>query len=187
MQIVRAGEYRRMPWKNGGGETFEVAVFPPEASLNQFDWRISMARVASDGPFSIFPGIDRTLSILEGAGLWLEVDEADSIRLEPKSAPYRFSAERSASARLISGAILDLNVMTRIGRFDHLVEILTVDQGLEINCRDYACVIVANESSINHGDTKLDRNDAIILRNGEKIEIRAENNSAILLVKIAEL
>ena len=50
-----------MPWKNGGGETAEIAVSPPGAALDDFDWRLSMARVETDGPFSAFPGIDRTL------------------------------------------------------------------------------------------------------------------------------
>ncbi len=44
-----------MPWKNGGGETAEIAVFPPSADLSEFGWRISMATVSSDGPFSAFP------------------------------------------------------------------------------------------------------------------------------------
>ena len=68
MQVLRAENYRRMPWKNGGGETTEIAVFPAGAGLDDFDWRVSMARVESSGPFSVFPGIDRTLAILEGEG-----------------------------------------------------------------------------------------------------------------------
>ncbi|MBM7325185.1 HutD family protein, partial [Agrobacterium sp. S2] len=49
-----------MPWKNGGGVTTEIIVHPAKASMADFDWRISMANVAQDGPFSIFPGVDRT-------------------------------------------------------------------------------------------------------------------------------
>ncbi len=69
MRILRAADHKRMPWKNGGGETVEIAVAPQDAALGDFDWRISMATVAADGPFSIFPGIDRTLSILSGSGM----------------------------------------------------------------------------------------------------------------------
>ena len=68
MRILRAESYRRMPWKNGGGETTEIAVSPEGAGLDDFDWRVSMARVESSGPFSLFAGIDRTLAILEGEG-----------------------------------------------------------------------------------------------------------------------
>ena len=61
-----------MPWKNGGGTTAEIAAFPDGAGFNAFDWRISLAEVASDGPFSAFPGIDRTLMLVEGARLALD-------------------------------------------------------------------------------------------------------------------
>ncbi len=72
--LLKAENHRRMPWKNGGGVTVEIAVHPQGASVDDFDWRVSMATVASHGPFSIFPGIDRTLSVLEGDGILLDVD-----------------------------------------------------------------------------------------------------------------
>ena len=64
MKIIRARDCRTTPWKNGGGSTTEIAVEPSGASLDTFAWRISVARVAADGPFSEFPGIDRTLAVL---------------------------------------------------------------------------------------------------------------------------
>jgi environmental stress-induced protein Ves len=66
VKVVCASECRTTAWKNGGGSTTEIAVAPMGASLDDFDWRVSMARVASDGPFSEFAGIDRTLDILKG-------------------------------------------------------------------------------------------------------------------------
>ena len=62
MRVLRAADYPRMPWKNGGGETAEILVEPAGAPLDSFDWRLSMARVAADGPFSLFPGVERTPS-----------------------------------------------------------------------------------------------------------------------------
>ena len=69
-----------MRWKNGGGETAEIAVSPPGAALDAFDWRLSMAKVETDGPFSAFPGIDRTLAILEGEGIRLSVGGEPPLR-----------------------------------------------------------------------------------------------------------
>jgi uncharacterized protein len=51
MRVLTPSDYKRMPWKNGGGETTEIAVFPPGASLDAIAWRLSMASVAADGPF----------------------------------------------------------------------------------------------------------------------------------------
>ena len=77
MHILRAENYRRMRWKNGGGETAEIAVSPDSAGLDDFDWRVSMATVEAGGPFSMFAGVDRTLSILEGEGILLVVEGRD--------------------------------------------------------------------------------------------------------------
>ncbi|WP_431460998.1 HutD family protein, partial [Klebsiella pneumoniae] len=33
MRILRAADYRSMPWKNGGGVTTEIAVSPAGAGL----------------------------------------------------------------------------------------------------------------------------------------------------------
>ncbi len=125
MKILRAADHKRMPWKNGRGETVEIAVFPPAASVEDFDWRISMATVAEDGPFSVFPDIDRTLSILEGAGMELAVDGRDTAVLTQASPPHAFAADAPTTARLVEGTIVDLNIMTRRGRFSHSVESVT--------------------------------------------------------------
>ena len=55
-----------MPWKNGLGETLEVARSPDGHSLDAFDWRVSVAPVIAGGAFSVFPGIERTIAVIEG-------------------------------------------------------------------------------------------------------------------------
>jgi hypothetical protein len=121
MNILRSASYRRMAWKNGGGETTEIAIAPAGATLDKFDWRVSMARVGTSGPFSIFPGIDRTLAVIEGDGIVLHPAGRGEIRLDTGSAPYAFPADLAVGATLIGGAIDDLNVMTRRGRYRHLL------------------------------------------------------------------
>ena len=121
MQVLRAESYRSMPWKNGGGVTTEIIVSPAGAALDDFDWRISMAKVESGGPFSSFAGIDRTLSVLEGEGIILSIAEMAPARLDKASPPLPFPADVSTDATLIGGPIVDLNVMTRRGRCSHSV------------------------------------------------------------------
>lgn len=127
MKLLRAKDYKRMPWKNGGGETVEIAIFPEKASLADFDWRVSMATVATDGPFSSFPGIDRTLSILQGKGMRLMIEGRKPALLTGETAPLPFPADVATSATLVDGPIVDLNVMTRRGRLTHSVQRLALD------------------------------------------------------------
>jgi uncharacterized protein len=122
MQILRAADYRRMPWKNGGGETREILVVPPGAALDSFDWRVSLATVGCDGPFSAFAGVQRTLCVIRGAGIRLHVTDAPPRTLLESSEPFAFDGAASTSASLLDGPIVDLNVMSRQGRFQHRVK-----------------------------------------------------------------
>ena len=94
------------------------------ADLDTFDWRISRAEVATNGPFSLFPGVDRTLVLWTGGGLRLQAPDASSIVIVSGGAA-RFAADAEHVATLIDGAITDLNVMTRRARATHDVSIVT--------------------------------------------------------------
>ena len=117
-RVIRNEDLVRVPWKNGGGTTAEVAAFPEGSGFDTFGWRISMADVASDGPFSVFPGIDRTLIVVEGYGIELDV-EGIAYRLDEASPKLSFSGDDITTGRLLAGPIRDLNVMTRRGQFRH--------------------------------------------------------------------
>jgi environmental stress-induced protein Ves len=132
MRVLRAQDYREMPWKNGGGTTTEIFVSPAGAGIDDFDWRISMARVDSGGPFSLFAGIDRTLSILEGDGIILNVGGRIPIGLTTRSEPLPFPADEETHAVLIGGPVTDLNVMTRRGLATHTVQRIMVAEPIEI-------------------------------------------------------
>jgi environmental stress-induced protein Ves len=105
MRIIRAPDYKTMPWKNGGGTTTEIVVSPEGASLDDFDWRLSMAHVGTDGPFSGFPGIDRTLSVLNGAGIRLVFADGEAATIDVGSRPFGFAADRSVTGKLVAGPI----------------------------------------------------------------------------------
>ena len=117
-RVFRNEDLVRVPWKNDGGTTAEVAAFPEGSTFETFGWRISMADVASDGPFSLFPGIDRTLILVEGDGIELDV-EGIAYPLDRVSPKLSFSGDDVTIGRLLSGPIRDLNVMTRRGQFRH--------------------------------------------------------------------
>lgn len=115
-----------MPWKNGGGVTREIACVPGGADLERFDWRISIAQVAADGPFSAFPGVDRTITLLEGAGMRLFTPEgAVDQRLDQALQPWSFAGEWPIHSTLLGGECHDFNVMTRRSRCRARVTCLT--------------------------------------------------------------
>lgn len=118
VRIIRNADYPTRPWKNGGGTTRDIAVSPPGASLDDFDWRLSLAQVDRDGPFSRFDNVERTLVLLSGAmTLHEQGRRIDLVRHEP----VMFEGERVVEATVPGGATLDFNVMTRRGRTRHSV------------------------------------------------------------------
>ncbi len=138
-----------------GGETLEIAVHPEGAGLDEFDWRVSMALVASGGPFSTFPSVDRTLCVLEGEGLELGIDGAPPILLSPDSRPLSFPADVRTEARLVQGPVRDLNVMTRRGLFNHSVERLDAHDLFEARERPRLRLVVCTRGVIDAGDGRV--------------------------------
>lgn len=98
-----------MPWKNGKGKTLELFRFPQENS-KAFLFRLSIAGVNEDGPFSIFPSIDRTLFLVSGHGMILESTN-QKIHLNQKWQAFHFAGEDAINCRLINGPCQDFNVM----------------------------------------------------------------------------
>ena len=113
------------PWKNGGGSTREIACWPPGAGLDDFGWRVSIATIAAPGPFSVFPGVDRSIMLLDGAGVRLvSADGKVDHRLDAAHVPFAFDGAAEVDCRVIDGPTTDFNVMTRRGRFAADVDVL---------------------------------------------------------------
>jgi len=109
-RLLTPADYRRMPWRNGGGRTTEIATHPAGAALDAFDWRVSVADIVKDGPFSRFAGIDRTIVPIAGAGMRLDGD-GHAVLLAALFEPYAFRGEDAITCTLVDGPVRDFNLM----------------------------------------------------------------------------
>ncbi|MDX8518080.1 HutD/Ves family protein [Mesorhizobium dulcispinae] len=188
MQILRAADYRVMPWKNGGGTTTEIAVSPNGAGLDDFDWRVSMARVATSGPFSSFAGIDRTLSVLEGEGIVLDIAGQPASRLTAASAPLSFPGDVPTGATLVGGPITDLNVMTRRSRMTHTVERLPLSGEMRIEQGAGTTLILPVGGGLKvfaDGASSLGPLDTLVVdRNGPKLRLQPEGQGLLFVIRL---
>ncbi|OWV61247.1 HutD-family protein [Rhizobium sp. N122] len=189
MRILRAGDHKRMPWKNGGGETVEIAVSPEEAGLAGFDWRVSMATVAADGPFSIFPGIDRTLVILDGNGIVLDIEGKTPVLLTTASDPLAFPADIPVAARLQDGAITDLNVMTRRAGLAHRLVRIEIDGGRIVPLTSSTGLLLCHRGTLSfrQGDETgtLASGDALLMADAAGSELKIDGKARCYLASIA--
>lgn len=115
MKILSPSSYRVMPWKNGGGVTTELYVHPEDAGLTggEFLWRVSIAEVARDGPFSRFDGYDRRIMLIEGHGMVLEGGPEGPIDVTAKYEPRHFLGDWDVAGRLCDGPVRDFNLLSR--------------------------------------------------------------------------
>jgi environmental stress-induced protein Ves len=114
LNIISPSQFKTLPWKNGKGSTKEL-LFENIIGEEAFAWRLSMAPVTEDGPFSDFSGYDRTLILVEGNGIVLRHDNGQSSGLMRRFDSANFDGSWITEATLLEGEITDFNVMTRQG------------------------------------------------------------------------
>ena len=111
--VIPANEYRRERWRNGLGWTREIHAHAAAGSPGDWEWRLSIAEIEQDAPFSAFPGIDRELVLLSGNGLRLRFDDGEVRELHPPHDRLRFAGERAVTGELLDGPTQDFNLMWR--------------------------------------------------------------------------
>lgn len=187
MRLIRDAEQVRMPWKNGGGETIEIARGPEGSTLDTFEWRISRAQIDRPGAFSRFDGIDRTLAILEGEGVSLSI-EGQEVCLTAASSPFSFDGGAAISSRLLKGPVTDLNVMTKRGRCSHRVETVPAGKSSLLSSGEGRIVVLFSAGraliDIRHSLMHLEPNDAAILEQDEVATITPEDAGKIYRIEI---
>ncbi|AKJ07910.1 hypothetical protein ATI61_107354 [Archangium gephyra] len=129
MRRLGPDDYRDMPWKNGGGVTRELWKLPHPSDPARFLARVSIATVGASGPFSLFPGVDRTLMILDGAGVALTVDGTREVVLDQRLRPFEFPGEADIQCRLLGGPVRDFNLMVDRARAQGSLEVVQLAPG----------------------------------------------------------
>src|SRR3546814_5880552 len=109
---IAANGYRRERGRNGLAWTREVHAQRPRPG-GDWAWRLSIAEIERDAPFSAFPGVDRELVLLHGNGLRLRFDDGESHLLGPPHGRLRFAGERPLTGELVAGPTHDFNLMWR--------------------------------------------------------------------------
>ena len=186
VRMLPAQDRQPTAWKNGGGITREVAAEPPGADLAEFDWRVSFADVAAGGPFSVFAGVDRIITLVAGQGMELLVDGALPRVAEPYE-PFAFPGDASVDCRLLSGPIVDFNVMSRRGKIGATVEIAVTPRELApLSGETVLVVALGGQVALSwRGDepmkTVLEHYDAVALTDGARVTIEPDGTAAVVI------
>ena len=123
-RVWRRADLCASPWRNGGGITYEIAVGPETGTVQDFDWRVSVAEIDAPGPFSTFAGVDRIIALIDGPAMLLTVDGAP--RRLALLDQLAFAGDSDTICDIPHGRTRDLNVMTRRGSVDASLEFVEV-------------------------------------------------------------
>lgn len=143
-RIIKADEYRTMPWKNGRGVTTELFVKNCSDS-DKYIYRLSIAGVTENGQFSDFSGYDRKLIMLEGNGVRLKHSEGKKSSILTTSNIAEFSGDEETHAELVNGPIRDFNIMTLREKCRSAAEVIHGTKKLSLSCDEL--LIYAKTSS----------------------------------------
>lgn len=164
-------DFKTVPWKNGGGVTTDLLMQPADATHETFDLRLGRAPITSEGPFSSYPGIDRTITLIRGIRLELEFG-ATSMLLTPL-APQSFDSGLAPYSRIPDGPVEVVNVMTRRGKWMSSVEVLKGAQHKAMSAGDgdiYFVYVLDGEAHAHNGvSVRVPAGQALIVEGGSAV------------------
>ncbi len=185
MQLICAADYRKMRWANGRGTTHEILRSP---DTDCWQWRLSLATIVDNAPFSTLPGIDRVLVVAKGAGMVLTVDGEDIEVLA--HGVVRFDGESAVTCRLIDGPVRDLNLMSRRPRRSTL-DVATIQRGEPlrpdttgesslITVLSGSLTVTTNAGMVPHMVLAHDL-DSVLLEHGEAVTISSRGAAVVAI------
>jgi hypothetical protein len=181
MHIIRLQDCPPSTWKNGGGSTRQLLAYPPGASLDSFTYRVSVAEVDSDGPFSHFPGIDRSLAILNGDGLALMKGGQLFATLLAGQPPLAFDGALPLAGLRLGGKVRDFNVMSRQGQASHCCRQLVLAAGSHPLPLPPRSLLFVASGQLHLAGTVLQQMEALWLEQATDVVLHCTEATSLLL------
>jgi environmental stress-induced protein Ves len=114
IKIIPPAQFNTSLWKNGQGKTTELAI-SEHSSIDNFNWRLSIATISNDGLFSKFIGYNRQHVVLSGNGILLKHQNLAKKKSEDRLPQLlnfaSFSGDNTTFGELINGPITAFNLM----------------------------------------------------------------------------
>lgn len=174
IKIIPADTFKTLPWKNGKGETTELAI-NSGGTLENFQWRLSIASVTENGVFSDFSGYLRNLVLIQGNSIYLKHDKVKTDKLTDILDFATFDGGSETLGTLPKGAIKDFNIITSKTKCETKVQTYVAQTNQLINFNGLVFVFSLSDSielqdqqSVQH---KINQGDLLKLSHPQNIEL----------------
>ena len=187
INIISPEQFKTIPWKNGQGETTQLAI-SEGGDLSNFDWRLSIATVIDDGVFSNFSGYSRDLVLLSGKGICLEHDNGKVDKLEQSRDMASFDGGCKTFGKLTLGAITDFNIMTKTSVYQAQIKRYIDEQYITLEANSmYFVYGLSQVTKLTYKNMVLPSGYllAVSVDNKEEVVIKGANLIIIQLIKNA--
>jgi len=167
IKIISPELFKKIPWKNGKGVTTELAI-NDGGTLEDFDWRLSIASVVEDGEFSDFTGYLRNLILIAGNGIDLQYDQTRIDRLDTLLSFATFDGGCKTIGKLRDGPITDFNFISKTGKYEVTVNIYMDRKDVKLRASTLCFIYCLNEPAYL---TSQDDNSQISLAPGHLMQL----------------
>ena len=190
IKIIPPQQFNKTPWKNGKGETTELAI-NDGGTLESFDWRMSMAKVTENGAFSYFSGYLRNLILIEGNGILLQHDQSRIDKLEDPLSFATFDGGCYTVATLPAGSIADINIITKADKYHVSVETFIKQQDVQLRASTHCFIFCLDaDSRLFSADKSTDiilKYQHLMLLSSVESEVLQVNGRNMIVVHLDEI
>lgn len=182
IQTITKSKFKQMLWKNGKGTTTQIYIEPTTASVekNDFVYRLSSAPVEKDGDFSLFPGKNRMLTPIKGAGFSLNDDEYEKFEVA------QFSGDEKIQCKLLKGFILDFGVIYDPKKVKVQARILNLKTdlsfSLEADCEYFFTVL---DGELNHNGEHLSQLETLHYKQERSCNLQVVKSAVLFYLTLS--
>ena len=186
-RVIRPQDWQRQIWKNGQGTTNQLLI---EEDAQGIIWRVSIAEVKQDGPFSIFAGFERVIALLDGDGFTMNFDGGASHTLERRFQDFTFAGDSQIHCKLLGNSSRDFNLMTRRDKVNAQFKTIQLAAGetyqQQLSSRNMIFVAAGVVSALlTDQDYQLTAEDSLVSCDETgKFELLATMSSTIFIIEI---
>ena len=182
IEIITEKSFNTLPWKNGKGETIELAI-NQHGTLENFDWRLSMATVSENGVFSDFSGYERNLVLIEGNSIHLSHNNKHTDQLDQLLDVATFDGGNITHGFLPAGTIKDFNIITATDKYTTRVEtyLNNVEKAIKNHELVFAYSLTSNIEVSGKLSTLVQQGDLLKLESPTDLRIKSADLILIYL------
>ncbi|HEY0923661.1 HutD family protein [Rheinheimera pacifica] len=188
IELITPAHWQTQQWQNGGGITHQLCRQDDGQGLL---WRLSIAEVASDGPFSRFDNIDRIILLLTGEGFCLHGVGDNPQVLDAPLMPFSFAGETTIHCSLVNGAVRDFNLMTRRDAVQAQLQVLIIGTAVQTLLIGPQTLLYIASGSINAvlgaKHITLEAQHTLSLSNETGIvQLSSKDNAQVIIIGISD-